>query len=79
MFQTLFLDFQKFEGGNACDMKGYLKYKCHTYKVHFKVVLHPNLKLACFVPYLKIKTPFWKMIYESYSKLTKKVKNGIKI
>ena len=36
-------------------------------------------KLACFVLYLKIINIFWKMIYASYSKLFKKLKNSIKI
>ena len=40
----------------------------------------PNLKLACFVCYLKIIiTFFWKIIYASYSKSSKELKNGIEI
>ena len=48
----------------------------------------PNQKLACFVLYLKIiliifqtgvKTPVWKIIYASFSKLSKELKNSITI
>ena len=49
----------------------------------FKGVLHllPQKapKLACFVLYLKVSTSFWKIIYASYSKLYKELKNSIKI
>ena len=41
--------------------------------------LHPDHNLACFVLYLKIITSFWKIIYASYSKLSKELKNNIKI
>ena len=37
----------------------------------------PNQKLACFVLCLKIINTFWKMIYASYSKLSKELKNSI--
>ena len=36
-------------------------------------------KLACFVLYLKIINIFLKIIYASYSKLSKELKNSIKI
>ena len=36
-------------------------------------------KLACFVLYLMLSTSFWKTIYASYSKLSKELKNNIKI
>ena len=36
-------------------------------------------KLACFVLYLKIIIIFLKMIYASYSKLSKELKNSIRI
>ena len=36
-------------------------------------------KLSCFVLYLKIINIFLKMIYASYSKLPKELKNSIKI
>ena len=40
----------------------------------------PTTKLACFVLYLKIiNTFFEKIIYASYSKLPKELKNNIKI
>ena len=39
----------------------------------------PNQKLACLVLNLKIINAFWKMIYASYSKLSKELKNSIKI
>ena len=40
----------------------------------------PNQKLACFVLSLKIINPFLqKIIYASYSKLSKELKNGIKM
>ena len=40
----------------------------------------PNQKLACFVLYLKIINTFLKKImYASYSKLSKELKNGIRI
>ena len=44
-------------------------------------VLHPNLKLACFVSYLQIiNTFFWKIMYNaSQSKLSKELKNGFEI
>ena len=38
-----------------------------------------NQKLACFVLYLKILITFLKIMYASYRKLPKKLKNGIKI
>ena len=45
-----------------------------------KGVLHPNQKLAGFVLYLKIiHTFFWKIIYASYSKLSKELTNGTEI
>ena len=48
-----------------------------------KGVLHllppKAVKLACFVLYLKISTSFWKIVYASYRKLSKVLKNGIKI
>ena len=37
----------------------------------------PNQKLACFALYLKIINTFWKIIYASYSKLSKEIKNSI--
>ena len=39
----------------------------------------PTPKLACFVLYLKMINIFLKIIYASYSKLSKKLKNGIEI
>ena len=43
-------------------------------------LLHPLQKIACFVLYLKIVNPFLKRImYASYSKLSKELKNNIKI
>ena len=41
--------------------------------------LNADQNLACFVLYLKIIKLFWKMIYASYSKLSKELKNGIEI
>ena len=47
----------------------------------FKTVMTmPNKKLACFVLYLKIINTYLKMLlYASYSKLSKELRNGIKI
>ena len=42
-----------------------------------KGVLHPNQKIAYFVHYLKIANFFCKIIYASYSKSSKELKNGI--
>ena len=42
-------------------------------------VRRPNQKLACSVLYLKIINTFQKMTYASYSKLSKELKNSIKI
>ena len=40
----------------------------------------PDQKLACFVLYLKLSTPFLKkIIYASYSKLSKELKNSTEI
>ena len=39
----------------------------------------PTQKWACFVLYLKIINTILKIIYASYSKLSKELKNGIKI
>ena len=39
----------------------------------------PYQKLACFVLFLKLSTSFCKIIYASYSKLSKELKNGIEI
>ena len=39
----------------------------------------PNQKLACFVLFLKIINTFLKIIYAPYSKLSKELKNSIKI
>ena len=44
---------------------------------HVKGVLHTNLKLACFVCYLKIINICLKNIYTSQSQLSKELKNGI--
>ena len=50
---------------------------------HFKGVLHllpeKSPKLACFVFYLKIMNIPLKTIYVSYGKLSKELKNSIKI
>ena len=49
-------------------------------EVVLKGELHPIQKLACFVLYLKIiNTFFEKIIYASYSKLPKELKNSINI
>ena len=46
----------------------------------FKGYCTPNLELACFVCYLKIvNTNLWKIMYASYSKFSKELKNSIKI
>ena len=39
----------------------------------------PDQKLTCFVLYVKIINTFLKIIYESYSKLSEKLKIGIEI
>ena len=39
----------------------------------------PDQNLAYFVLYLKIINTFWKMIYTSYSKLSKELKNSTEI
>ena len=45
-----------------------------------KGVLHLlHQKLTCSVLYLKLSTSFWKIILVSYSKLSKELKNNIKI
>ena len=59
--------------------------KCKNFltHIHVKGVLHllPQKapKSACFVLFLKIINIFLKMIYASYSKLSKELKNSIKI
>ena len=56
----------------------------HSKEIHLRGVLHFLLpkapKLACFVLYLKIINPFfWKIRYASYSKMSKELKNSLKI
>ena len=46
--------------------------------VNFGGTTPPTQKLACYVLYLKIINTFLKMIYASYSKLSKELKNSIK-
>ena len=66
---VLFLERWLLENCNLCCFKGAL---------HLQPQKAP--KLACFVLYLKIiNIFFWKMIYSSYSKLSKELKNSIKI
>ena len=49
---------------NFCDLRGHCT---------------PNQKSACFVLYLKVINTFWKLIYASYSTLSKELKNSIGI
>ena len=46
---------------------------------YFKVVLHPNLKLTCFVYSQIFQHFFGKIMYTPYRKLSKELKNGIEI